>query len=47
MDLSKAFYTTKHDLSTATLYVYDFNKDLLQLLQSYLSNRWHRAKINI
>ena len=45
MDLSKAF-DTRHDLPTATLYAYDFNKDWLKLLHSNLSNRWHREKIS-
>ena len=46
MDPSKAFGTIRHVLPTATLYAYDFNKDSLKLPHSYLSNRWHRTKIN-
>ena len=47
MDLSKAFDTINHQLLIAKLYAYGFNKDALQLILSYLNNRWHRTKINI
>ena len=46
MDLSKVFDTIKHDLLIAKLYAYGFNKESLKLLHNYLSNRWHRTKIN-
>ena len=46
MDLSKAFDTIKHDLLIPKLYAYDFSKESPKLLHSYLSNRWHRTKIN-
>ena len=46
MDLSKVFDTITHDLLIAKLYAYGFNKESPKLLQSYLSTRWHRAKIN-
>ena len=47
MDLSKTFDTINHQLLIAKLYAYGFNKDALQLIVSYLNNRWHRTKINI
>ena len=46
MDLSQALDRTRYGLPTPTLYVYDFNKDLLQVPHSYLSNRRHRTKVN-
>ena len=46
MDLSKSFDTIKHDLSIAKRYAYGFSKDSLELLYSYVSNRWYRTKIN-
>ena len=45
-DLSKAFETLNHELLIAQLHAYEFGKDLLMLLLSYLSNRWQRTKIN-
>ena len=46
MDLSKAFDTLNHDLLIAKLYAYGFGKNALKLIQSYLSDRWQRTKIN-
>ena len=46
MDLSKAFDTMNHDLLLAKPQVYGFDRDLLEVLQSYLSNRYQRTKIN-
>ena len=46
IDLSKSLDTIKHDLFIAKLYAYGFNKESLKLLYNYLSNRWHRTKIN-
>ena len=45
MNLSMNFDTIKHDLLIAKLLAYGFNKESLNLLHNYLSNRWHRAKI--
>ena len=46
MDLSKAFDTLNHELIIAKIHAYGFDKDALQLIKSYLSNRWQRTKIN-
>ena len=46
MDLAKAFHTMKHYLLIGKLYAYGFSKESLKPLHSYLSNRWHRTKIN-
>ena len=46
MDLSKAFDTINHQLLIAKLYAYGFNKDALELVLNYLSDRWQRTKIN-
>ena len=46
MDLSKAFDTIKHNLLLAKLHAYGFSKKTLKLIHNYLSNTWHRTKIN-
>ena len=46
MDLSKAFDTINYDLLIAKLHAYGFSKSALKLLYSYLTDRWHRTKIN-
>ena len=46
MDLSKAVDTINHQLLIAKLHAYGFNKDALEHIQIYLSDRWHRTKIN-
>ena len=46
MDLSKAFDTINHELLIAKLYAYGFSKDALKLINSYMSDRWHRTKID-
>ena len=46
MDLSKAFDTINHELLIAKLHAYGFSTDSIQLVLSYLSNRWQRVKID-
>ena len=46
MDLSKAFDCIPHDLLTATLHAYGFNKKALTFLYSYLRRRKQNVKIN-
>ena len=46
MDLSKAFDTINHELLIAKLHAYGFSYSALELVHSYLSDRWHRTKIN-
>ena len=46
MDLSKAFDTINYQLLIAKLHAYGFDKDALQLILDYLTNRWQRTKIH-
>ena len=46
MDLSKAFDTINHGLFIDKLQAYDFSIDALEVLLSYLQDRWQRVKIN-
>ena len=46
MDLSKAFDTINHNLLIAKLHAYGFDTGALELILSYLSDRWQRTKIN-
>ncbi len=46
MDLSKAFDCLDHELLIAKLYAYGFSKSSLNLIMSYLKDRWQRTKIN-
>ena len=46
MDLSKAFDTINHELLIAKLEAYGFDKSALEIVLSYLSDRWQRTKIN-
>ena len=46
MDLSKAFDSINHQLLNAELYAYGFSKDALKLINSYMSDRWQRTKID-
>ena len=45
-DLSKAFDCLPHNLIIAKLHAYGFDKASLRLMQSYLTNRYQRVKIN-
>ena len=46
MDLSKAFDTTNHEILIAKLHAYGFSIEALEVLLSYLQERWQRVKIN-
>ena len=46
MDLSKAFDTIDHKLLLAKLNVYGLGKNALLLIESYLSDRWQKVKVN-
>ena len=46
MDLSKAFDTINHELLIAKLHAYGFPIQTLEVLLSYLQERWQRVKIN-
>ena len=46
MDLSKAFDTINHDLLIAKLEAYGFDKNSLNIIKDYLSDRWQRTKVN-
>ena len=45
MDLSKAFDCLDHELLIAKLSAYGFDKNTLKSIQSYLTNRWQRVKV--
>ena len=44
MNLFKAFDTLNHDVLKAKLHGYGFSEESLQLIKSYLTNRWQRTK---
>ena len=46
MDLSKAFDTINHELLIAKLDAYGFSDSALQIVFSYISDRWQRTKVN-
>ena len=46
MDLSKSFDTSNYDLLIVKLSAQSFNNESVKLIQSYLTNRWQRTKIN-
>ena len=46
MDLSKAFDRINHELLIAKLEAYGFEENALEIVQSYLSDRWQRTKVN-
>ena len=45
MDLSKVFDTIKHELLIAKLHAHGFSLESLELIHSYLNDRWYRTKI--
>ena len=45
MDLSKAFHCLPHDLLTEKLLVYDFDRNTLKQLHSYLKNHKQAVKV--
>ena len=47
MDLSKTFDNLSHEFLIEKFHAYEFGKESLMLLLSYLSNRWQRTKINL
>ena len=46
IDLSKAFDCILHDLLIAKLATYGFDYQSLEIMESFLSNRQQRTKIN-
>ena len=46
MDFSKAFDRIYHELLITKLDVYGFFTDALEVLLSYLQDRWYRVEIN-
>ena len=46
MDLPKGFDTINQDLMTAKLKAYNFSKETLNLMKSYLKNRKQKFQIN-
>ena len=44
-DLSRELDTVNHELLIATLHGYGFSKDSLEIILSYLSNRYQRLVI--
>ena len=46
MDLSKAFNAINHELLITKLYAYGISKDALKLINSYMSDRRQRTKID-
>ena len=46
VDLSKAFDTINIELLLVKLSAYGVDKNSLQIMRNYLSNRWQRTKIN-
>ena len=43
MDLLKSFDTINYELLIAKLYGYGFSRDSLEIIQSYLSNRYRQV----
>ena len=45
MHLSKAFNALNHELPIVKLQAYVFNRDLLKLINTHLSNRWQMTAL--
>ena len=46
MDLSKTYDTINHELLIAKLHAYGFSINAIEVILSYLQDRWQRVKIN-
>ena len=44
--ITKYKYTINHELLIGKLYAYGFSKDALKLINSYMSDRWQKTKID-
>ena len=45
MDLSKGFDNINYELLIAKLHAYEFSKDALKLIFSYISERWQEPRL--
>ena len=46
MDLSRAFHTINHEQLITKLHAYGFSIEPLEVISSYLQERWQKVKIN-